>query len=209
MKTLKIFFLLLVVYSVKLTAQNNIVALRDNPIFKEFVSKNFELVKLLKKSIGNDLSKLNSVQKSLAAIQNNNTLSNDEQFKSISEIFNISDIGLLKSYYNTISKDINILKNEYSSSFTQQILTEEVKAVINTSISTNNPTGPPSPGGEGGGCRDQAAYTACSVVCATTAAIGYAGCLGTVFGAPLCWALVVAAQTACIYLCSVDYCQPS
>jgi hypothetical protein len=106
------------------------------------------------------------------------------------------------------------LKSSYNSRLNEKYIYDESLIVLNkinannlgvrSGVSTINEVTSVN----AGPCRDKAGYAICSGGVIAGAQLAYAGCLGTIFGAPACFALVAVVQAAGIYQCSTSYCDP-
>jgi hypothetical protein len=177
--------ILLAVCSV--TAQNESIG--KDPLFIENLSVSNSMVNEILESKDLDLNAASIAIKNL-----DKKLNPEEQIAAINKILMLKDENSFSNYYYTVKENWVNLKEKYG------INEKEIKAGIDAfySLGQNRPKA----------CQDPSTYAACVLVVGTTAQLGYAGCVGTLFAAPACFAIVLIGQTAGVKICHTEWCAP-
>jgi hypothetical protein len=197
----------IILFVIMICALNIAFCQRANPLINdnsliETIKKMNSLNKLIYESNNGDIAKIKGFENQIKTISSN--LSDAECNRELVRIFN------LPKNYDLVSdlRFINLKQIELKN----RLGTDYNSANLEGAITEYNKLAPYGPhydlGGDSGGpCKNQTAYAACTVVVGTASAIAYGGCVGTILGAPLCFAVVAAGQTAAIYICWNDHCK--
>jgi hypothetical protein len=178
--------------------------LSKDPIFYQNLKLSFSLSKEIYKAQNYDLKNMPTLENQIREIGKDKNLTDVEMFSKIQTILNLSKSLDLKLVFDQITSNTNFLKEKYGANFNNETIQGAVNEVLKAAPAD---LGGFDYGGDGGGCKNQAAYNWCSAGCYSAAALAYGGCLGTIFGAPACFALVAAGQTSCIALCYYSWCK--
>ncbi len=203
MKKIIILASALIFHSLNGNAQNS-TPLNENPLFISTLSKQADISSLLENAIPYTQKNITNVTSKLTQLQNevaNTSMSESEVYSRLALILKIENENVLKSYLSEINANLITLKSQYGSQFTSEYVNSEAEKVLkmNPQISILK--------GENiiAKVSNAAAYGSCTTVAFATAALAYGGCLGTIFGAPICMTLVLIGQTAAIHQCAAMY----
>lgn len=129
-------------------------------------------------------------------------LSENDQIKEISKLLTLKNETNFNDFYYKTKENWTLLKQKYEANESEiKNGVEEFYSIVGNKIA------PWSGGGSGPGCQDPGTYAACVTVVGVGAQLGYAGCVGALFGAPICFGLVLIAQTAGIKICHSEWCK--
>ena len=182
-------------------AQKN-VALHENPLFISTLIKQADLSALLENTTPYNRTNAANAEMLLKQyqtdIKDNSSTTNSEMYSKMSKIFNLANETALEMYLTEINNNLRTLQNEYGSGFNFEYIKTEIEKTVSNNSSLNTRYSPNK-------ATNNGAYASCVAVAFSTAALGYAGCVGTIFGAPICMGLVLIYQTAAIHQCSVAF----
>ncbi len=172
--------------------------LRNDPVFVQQVSKQKELLNNIFAGLNYDQASIDAAKKAIEALQNDKSSTDEEMWAKVNSILKLPEGQGLDAYYNDFKNNWSVIRNKYGAKLTDEYIQEETKAAWESEMQRSAYP-----------CRDRAGFVLCSAGVTAIAMTGYAACAGTLFGWPVCAALVAIGQTAGINQCSNEFCGAS
>jgi hypothetical protein len=172
--------------------------LRNDPLFTELVDKSIGLTKQIDETCRKRGISLEQLQQEVQQLQSEKTSSPDEVLRRMDQLIGMNTKYTYSEFYNSLVRNWGLIKEKYGSRLTDDYIKAEADAAAKSIYSIDD--------GSGYDCRDKWGYTKCAAAATAAAIIGHAACTATIFGIPVCVALVGTIQVAAIGECQRSWC---
>jgi hypothetical protein len=200
----KVFLLAIMACSFTIAYCQQANSLSSDPVFIETIKKLNEISAQIYNANKSSVKSISGIEVKVKNI--NNKLSELDYVKEFKIATNISNDYDLLSNFRLINNNIAELRSRNGANFTEKAIkeaTSDTYKLMPDNLGIVSFDG----GSVGGPCKNLKAYTACTVVAATTASGAVIACAAAGPAYFVCIALAAVGQTAAIYLCSVSYCE--